>query len=56
MDPIEPDEDGTPTDAIRQYLEEHPAVQLVWFDFWCVSLSSMCLISLCPISRRRLRD
>lgn len=55
MDPIEPDEDGTQTDAIRQYLEEHPAVQLVWFDFWCVSLAFLWTISLCPISHQ-MRD
>ena len=55
MDPIEPDEDGTQTDAIRAYLEEHPAVQLVWFDFWCVSLAFLWTISLCPISHQ-MRD
>lgn len=36
MDPIEPDEDGKQTEAIRTYLTEHPEVNLVWFDFWRV--------------------
>jgi len=35
LDPREPDEDGAQTEAIRNYLEDHEEIQLVWFDFWC---------------------
>ena len=31
-----PDEDGTQLEAIRAFLCDNPAVQWVWFDYWCM--------------------
>ena len=34
LDKTNPDEDGKQTEAIKKYLEDHPEIKLVWFDFW----------------------
>ena len=34
--PGEPDELGVQLAAIQQFLADHPEVELVWYDYWCM--------------------
>lgn len=36
LDPAKPDEEGAQLVKIRKYLQKHPEVKYVWYDYWSV--------------------
>ena len=36
MEVGQPDAEGQQAAAVRDYLSEHPEIQWVWYDFWCM--------------------
>ena len=35
-DPSAPDSEGVQMTAIKEYLDLHPAIEYVWYDYWCM--------------------